>query len=293
MRILVIGRNGQVARSLAEVGPEWPQVEMTFTSRPEVDLAIPGSLPLFIREARADVVINAAAFTAVDKAETEEDRAQRINGDAAGEGANAARKVGARFIQLSTDYVFDGSPGRSWREEDPVSPINAYGRTKADGEAQVLAANPRNLVVRTSWVVSPFGNNFVNTMLRLARERDNVHVVDDQRGCPTSALDLARGLIQLAHLSLEREAHGIIHLANSGHASWADVADAVMSASAEVGGPSKRIKRILSSDFATPAARPKNSVLDCTKAQNWGLSMPHWKASIDEITKRLVLFNAS
>lgn len=289
MRILVIGRQGQVAESLALAVRNRSGVELVTASRPDVDLEIEGSLGRAIEAAEPEIVINAAAFTAVDRAETEEAVARRINAYAAGEGAAAAAEIGVPFIQLSTDYVFHGSGKSAWRETDAVRPINAYGRTKAEGEAQVLVADARHAVVRTSWVVSPFGHNFVKTMLRLASERDEIAVVDDQRGCPTSALDLADGLLQLAPLAVTGKASGIFHLAARGTASWAELAEHVMQCSAAAGGPSASIRPIETADFPTPAVRPAHSVLDCGKAEKeLGIVLPHWRDSVSNIVQILV-----
>ena len=284
MKLLVTGRHGQLARSLVERAADHPGVTIITTSRPEADLSVPGQLAEAIRAAKPDLVINAAAYTNVDGAEDEPELALRINSDGAAEGAQAATAIGARFIQLSTDYVFDGRAERAWREDDPVAPINAYGRSKAGGEQQVLAAQPNAIVVRTSWVVSRFGQNFVRTMLRLAADRDEIGVVADQRGCPTSASELADALIALSRRALAGEAKGIYHLAGAGEASWADLAACVMSASAECGGPSASIRPISSSDFPTRATRPAFSVLDCSHAASeLGIRLGPWQPAIRAI----------
>jgi dTDP-4-dehydrorhamnose reductase len=289
MRILVTGREGQVAASLAERARSRSAIDLSFAARPEVDLAVPGAFAAAIEAARPDLVINAAAFTAVDRAEQEEALAFRINAEAAGEGAEMAGKLGIAFIQLSTDYVFDGTPGRPWREDDPVAPLSAYGRTKAEGERRVLAALGNPCCVRTSWIVSPFGHNFVRTMLRLAAERDEIAVVADQRGRPTSALDLADALLDLADPAAAGEAGGIWHIANGGDASWAELAEEIMRVSRAAGGPNAVIRPIASADYPTPAQRPANSVLDCTKARDRaGISLPDWRDAVGPIVRRLV-----
>lgn len=288
MRILVTGREGQVARSLADRAHGEADIDLTFVGRPEVDLSQPGALAAAIAAQRPDIVLNAAAYTAVDRAEAEEELAFRINALAAGEGAQAAARVGATFLQLSTDYVFDGSGDRPWREDDPIGPINAYGRTKAEGELLVMAESPGHLVVRSSWLVSPFGHNFVKTMLRLASERDEIAVVADQRGCPTSTLDLADGLLRLARRSAVGEARGVYHLAGSSTASWAELADFVMQVSRERGGPSARIRPIATVDYPAAAPRPANSVLDCTRARaELGIVLPDWRVGVQPIVERL------
>ena len=289
MRVLVTGRHGQVAQCLAQCASRRSDIELFNVGRPEVDLAIERSLARAIEEASPDLVINAAAFTAVDRAETEENVAHRINAEAAGEGALAAATVGARFVQLSTDYVFDGSIGPAWRETDPVAPVNVYGRTKAEGERLVLRASADNIVIRTSWLISPFGHNFVKTVLRLAAERDEIAIVDDQRGRPTSASDLAEALLKIGHKTLDGQARGIFHVAGSNEASWADLAEHVVESSREAGGPAATIRRISSSEYPTPAPRPANSVLDCTKAQtSLGIVLPPWQDSVREIVRSLV-----
>ncbi len=278
MKILVSGRDGQVARSLATRGPA---IEWIFAARPDCDLAEPGSFAAAIAAARPDLVINAAAYTAVDRAEDEEALANRINADAAGEGAEAAARLGIPFVQLSTDYVFDGTGKRPWREDDPVAPLGAYGRTKAAGEVAVLSASPAHSVVRTSWLIGPFGRNFAKTMLRLAADRDAINVVADQRGCPTSTLDLADALIAFAGHAVAGRAGGIWHLAGQGAASWADLAEEIFGVSADHGGPAARVKRIATIDYPTPAQRPANSVLDCSKARDrLGIDLPDWHTGV-------------
>jgi dTDP-4-dehydrorhamnose reductase len=289
LKILVIGRRGQVAQCLALSAEGRGDVNLTCIGRPDVDLEVDGSLAREIESALPDLVINAAAYTAVDHAEEDEGRAWRINAEAAGEGARAATSLGIPFIYLSTDYVFDGSAGRAWREDDPLAPVNAYGRTKAEGERQVGAASPRHTIIRTSWVVSPFGHNFVKTILRLAAGQDEIAVVDNQRGCPTSALNLADALLEMGRRAIAGEASGIYHLAGAGEASWADLAEHVVQCSAEAGGRSAKVRRISSAEYLTPAPRPVNSVLDCTKARTeLGIALPPWRDSVAKIVQVLV-----
>lgn len=286
MRALVSGRDGQVARSLAERGTG---IDWIFAARPDCDLAVPGSFAAAIEAERPDLVINAAAYTAVDRAEDEEALAHRINADAAGEGAEAAARVGIPFVHLSTDYVFDGTGTRPWREDDPVAPLGAYGRTKAAGEAAVLSASPRHSVVRTSWLVGPFSHNFAKTMLRLAANCDEINVVGDQHGCPTSTLDFADALIALADHAVAGRAAGIWHLAGQGTATWADLADEILTVSAEHGGPSARVNRITTAGYQTPAKRPANSVLDETKAHDaLGIALPDWRTGVRAFVPRLI-----
>lgn len=286
MRILVSGRDGQVARSLAERGPA---IDWILAARPDCDLAEPGSFATAIAAARPDLVVNAAAYTAVDHAEDEEALAHRINADAAGEGAEAAARLDIPFIQLSTDYVFDGSGTRPWREDNPVAPLGAYGRTKAAGEAAVLSASPAHSVVRTSWLIGPFGHNFAKTMLRLAADRDTINVVADQHGCPTSTLDLADALIAFADHTVAGRAGGIWHLAGQGAVTWADLAEEIFAVSAAHGGPSARVNRIATADYPTPATRPANSVLDGAKARDTlGIALPDWRGGLRAFVPRLL-----
>lgn len=286
MKLLVTGRHGQLASSLAERSREHPELEVDFVGRPEVDLCVPGSLAAAIEARRPDVVINAAAYTEVDKAEGERELARRINADAAGEAAAAAGAVGAAIVQVSTDYVFDGQLDRPYREDDPVGPINVYGATKAAGEDKVRSANPRHLILRTSWVVSPFGRNFVRTMIEAARTRDRLTVVDDQRGRPTSALDLADAILSLAEGGGDRS--GTYHLAAAGEASWFDLANAVMDECRSLGAPAAAVEPIRTADWPTAAVRPANSVLDCSRiADELGIRLPDWKGSVRQIVRRI------
>src|SRR5437660_1636965 len=197
MKVLVTGTEGQLARSLVERARLHPAIDLVAIGRPMLDMEVAGSAAAAIAEAAPDVVVNAAAYTAVDQAEDEPERAFRVNADAAGEVAAAATRAGAAVIQLSTDYVFNGRAEGPYREDAPVDPLGVYGRSKLAGEEQVRAANPRHAIVRTAWVYSPFGRNFIKSMMAGAGVRDRLTVVDDQRGSPTSALDLADGLLAM------------------------------------------------------------------------------------------------
>lgn len=289
MKVLVTGKHGQIARSVAERILGSPRFEIIFAARPQVDLSIPGSLADAVASAKPDIVINAAAFTHVDQAEDQAPLARRINMEAAGEGAQASAKLGIPFLHFSTDYVFDGSGDRPWREDDVASPLNIYGQTKADGETRVLDAGPLNLVVRTSWLFGPFGRNFVKTILTLAARREEIPVVADQRGCPTNTLELVGPLMSLAERAVDGGAGGIWHLAGQGTASWADLARHVVEASAAQGGPSVLIRSISTDQYPTPAKRPLNSSLDCNKIRDrFGIVLPEWRHGIDVLVERLV-----
>lgn len=283
MTILVTGRHGQLAQSLAERGGE----AVTLAGRPELDLAIPGSALAAILAARPSLVINAAAFTAVDLAESEEAGAYRINADAAGEVAAAAAELGVPIIHLSTDYVFDGCATAPYAETAAPNPLGAYGRTKLAGEEAVRAGNPDHLILRTSWLVSPFGKNFVATMLDLGRQRDQLSVVADQHGNPTSALDLADAILLISRHWAKGDRTGLgdtYHLAGSGIASWYDLALAVQ----EEAGTGTPVSPIATADWPTPAARPAYSALDSGKfARHFGHAMPDWRTSLGSIVARL------
>src|SRR5436305_1347286 len=234
MKILVTGAQGQLARSLVERAAS--QHELIAVGRPELDLEEPGSAARLIEAVAPDLVINAAAYTAVDQAEDEPDRAFRINADAAGEVAEAAAKVGAAVIQVSTDYVFDGRARQPYGESAATHPLSVYGRSKLAGEEQVRAANPRHVIVRTAWVYSPFGRNFVKSIMAAAEARDSLTVVDDQIGSPSSAFDIADGLLQVA-TARESGLGETYHLAAAGSTSWCGFARAIMDECAKHGLP--------------------------------------------------------
>jgi dTDP-4-dehydrorhamnose reductase len=284
MRIAVTGRTGQVVQSLLACAKA-AGVTVIPVGRPELDLAQPESVQRALNAARPDCIVNAAAYTAVDKAETEPDLAMRINGAGAGAVAAAAAALGVPLIHVSTDYVFDGMAPQPWRESDATAPLSAYGRSKLAGEEAVSASGADWTILRTAWVYSPYGANFVKTMLRLAETRDELGVVSDQLGSPTSAPDLADAIITVAKALVARPGdaslRGVFHAAGTGEASWADFAEAVFAASAALGGPSARVRRIATIDYPTPARRPSNSRLDCgLLAQRHGLRLPPWQESV-------------
>ena len=290
MRILVTGKEGQVVRSLIERAP--PGVEVAALGRPGLDLADPDSIARAFDEEFADVVVNAAAYTAVDKAETEEPLASRINGEGAGLVAEQARRIGAPVIQLSTDYVFDGSLDRPYREEDPTGPVGAYGRSKLTGELAVAAANPRHAILRTAWVYSPYGANFLKTMLRLGETREEVRVVADQRGSPTSALDIADAVIEVARQLMNEpspQKYGVFHMTGAGEATWAEFAAAVFAEAELLGRGPVRVVPISTADYPTPARRPANSRLDGARLlRDYGVAPPPWRDSLKSVVRRLV-----
>lgn len=264
MRILVLGARGQVARSLAAAAPSWPGISLACAGRSQIDLMQPGQAQQAITLQRPDVVINAAAYTAVDRAESEAAAAQRLNADAVGEVAEACRHVGARLVHLSTDYVFPGNQQRPWLEDDPTEPLNVYGRTKLAGELIALAAHADTVILRTSWVYGAHPPNFVCTMLRHALGRSEITVVDDQIGCPTAADEVARACLTVA-VARGSGTGGVFHMAQPGPVSWAGFAREIMAMSARLGGPCADIVPIPTSAYPTPARRPAYSVLDTSR----------------------------
>jgi len=265
MRIVVTGRHGQVAQSLLERAPAL-NVDVHAVARPEIDLARPAEVEQALIDLQPDVIVNAAAYTAVDRAESEPDLAYRINALGAEAAARAAKRLGIPIIQLSTDYVFDGNLDRAYREDDPTDPLGVYGDSKLRGERAVAAATSNHVILRTAWVYSPFGSNFARTMLALARQRATVSVVSDQLGAPTNALDLADGIIAIARNLLDRpavtELRGVFHITGGGDTNWAAFATAILAVSAAAGGPSARVVPIATSENPTAARRPANSRLD-------------------------------
>lgn len=277
-RILIIGRSGQLARALGAA--DWPAgIELVRQGREAIDLARPASVAAAVVAARPDLVINAAAYTAVDKAESEPDLAFTVNRDGPAALAEACHQLGAPLIHVSTDYVFDGAKAGPYVEEDPVGPVSVYGASKEAGESAVRARLPAHVILRTAWVYAPEGQNFVRTMLRLGRERPELRVVDDQHGCPTAAAELARG-VQAAALKLLAGGrdHGTFHFCGAGATTWFCFAQAIFELAGE---PRPRLTAIPTSAYPTPAHRPANSVLDSSKfARLYGVTARPWRESL-------------
>lgn len=297
MKVLVTGRFGQVAQSLAEKARGRQNLELVALGRPELDLARPDTVRSAILGLQPDIVISAAAHTAVDQAEDDPDLAFAINARGAEAVAAAARDCHAPVIHLSTDYVFSGSAERPYTEQDPPDPINSYGRSKLVGEGLVASANPLHVILRTSWIYSPFGRNFARSMLQPMRQRSVIRVVCDQWGNPTSALDLAEAILhvvdQLARTS-SPEMFGIFHLAGTGDTNWSGFARAIFEVSAEHGGPSAGVIDTVTRDYPVRAARPLNSRLESGKFRTtFGLAMPHWRTSMPAIVRRLLISGPS
>jgi dTDP-4-dehydrorhamnose reductase len=292
VKIAVTGKSGQVVTSLLERGAIAGHA-MIALGRPELDLADPASIARTLEAVAPDVVISAAAYTAVDKAETESEMAHKVNGEGAGAVARAANALGVPLVHVSTDYVFDGTRDRPYLETDPTGPTGVYGASKLAGEEEVLSAHGSDsAVLRVAWVYSPFGGNFVKTMLRLAGDRDEVSVVADQVGNPTSALDIADGILRVAAnlvADIDPALRGVFHMTANGEASWADFAAGIFAASAARGGPSARVKPITTAEYPTPATRPANSRLDCSRiARVHGVVLPDWHDSLETVVARLL-----
>lgn len=291
MRLLVTGREGQLARSLAERAAGRNGVELVAIGRPELDLERPETIAAVVARIAPDAIINCAAYTAVDQAEDEPELAHRVNAEAPGHLAAAAARAGARFVQISTDYVYDGGGDRPYAEDAPTGPLGVYGRTKLAGEDAARAACPDTVVVRTSWVYSPFGRNFVRTMMTLAETRDALTVVGDQFGNPSSALDLADGLLALADRWAQAPRLGLgatYHLAGTGSTSWAGLAEEVMAQCRALGRPSAAVTPIAWTDWPTRAERPRNSRLDTGAfARDVGYAAPPWRDSTADVVRRL------
>lgn len=282
MTILVIGRHGQVARALVRRAAA-RSVALQVLGRPDFDLLAPDMNAIAAR--KPSVVINAAAFTAVDKAETERERAFQINAAGAEVIARGAAEAGAPVIQVSTDYVFAGDKAVPYVETDATGPTGVYGASKLEGERATAASNPRAVIVRTAWVFDAQGANFVRTMLRLAKTRPQLNVVADQLGCPTFAEDLADALLTIAE---KGGPAGIYHAAGGGETTWAEFAKEIFALSVARGGPSAEVASIPTSKYPTPTKRPANSRLDCSKlAADYGVRLRPWRealaACVDEI----------
>lgn len=293
MRILVTGKTGQLATALVERATR-RDATVVPVGRPEFDLAQTAPFQEIIRDLRPDVIVSAAAYTAVDRAEAEPERAHLINGAGPAALSAEATKFGIPVIQISTDYVFDGTKRQPWTENDSPNPINVYGASKLAGEQSVLAASPDNIVLRVGWLYSPFGVNFVKTMLRLAKEKKSVRVVADQIGGPTSALDVADAILEIAtnlqQGNADQRLSGIFHVAPTGTASWADLAKEIFSWLNAQGGPEVAVEEISTAEYPTAAKRPANSRLDSKKlAAVHNLRLPDWRTSLPPVLQRLCL----
>ena len=275
-KILVTGADGQVGKCLAGVSVNYPGAECYFFGRNEFPVDDAAVMRKVIGDVSPAVVINTAAYTAVDKAETDARNAFLINGEAVGNLAAICRSHGARLLHISTDYVFDGNANKPYRESDPVSPVNQYGASKLKGEELAIAADDSSVIIRTSWVYSRHGNNFVKTMLRLMQERQTLNVVNDQFGCPTYAIDLADALFKIA---LDPKQGGVYHFSNSGPITWFEFAKAI----SELIQSKCVIHPVPSAAFPTPAKRPAWSVMSNEKIfADYGIIQLPWRERLQE-----------
>ncbi len=277
--IVVTGKNGQLGSELQLLTPSFDaQYEFLFADRAVLDLSSNDSIDKFCAEHKPAVVINCAAYTAVDKAETDRDAAFQINAVAVGKLAAYCKAIGALFITVSTDYVFDGNGTSPYLPSDTTDPINYYGASKAEGEKLAVTNNSESIIIRTSWVYSRFGNNFVKTMIRLMGERPSLNVVGDQIGAPTYAADLAVAIMHMVAQKAAGNAHsGIYHYSNSGAISWYDFAVAI----GELIQSNCTVAKIGSEAFPTPAKRPHYSLMDCSSIiHDFGVDQPDWKESL-------------
>jgi len=297
-KILVTGANGQLGRELQEAAKpllhtssvpfithssSFPSFEFIFADKDQLPLGDPDRIFSFLNDNQPDYCINCAAYTAVDKAETEKDLAFRINGEAVGALAAACHATGARLLHISTDYVFDGDSATPLKEEDPTGPVNIYGASKLRGEQLAMEQHPHGtVIIRTSWVYSEFGNNFVKTMIRLMKEKPSINVIDDQIGSPTYAADLAAALLHIA--AGQNFTPGIYHYSNEGRISWYEFALAIK----ELTGSPCPVNPIPTAQYPTPAKRPHYSLLDKSLIRNtYGIIIPDWRQSLTTCIARL------
>lgn len=286
-QVLVTGGTGQVGSALQRLALD--DFELVAPSRAELDLADPEAIVTMVKSRPWAAIINSGAYTAVDKAETDIVAAWRANALAPAAFAAASGEAGIPLIHVSTDYVFDGAKTEAYAEDDPVGPVGVYGASKEAGEQAVRTANPRHVILRTAWVVSPDGGNFIKTMLRLGADRPELRVVADQYGCPTAAEDIARTLIVLLRAATGDRPHwGTYHFVNDGEGTWHDLAEAVFTRAAVHGRPQPKVTAITTADYPTPARRPANSRLTTGKIQrDFGVAPRPWREAIDGIVDQL------
>jgi dTDP-4-dehydrorhamnose reductase len=289
--VLVAGQTGQLASALVALADQ-RRVPLIAIGLPELDITDAGSIETIVKTHSPCAIINAAAYTLVDKAESEPDAAFKINCDGAAYLAQAAARLDIPFVHVSTDYVFDGKKPTPYVEDDNASPLNVYGRSKRQGEIAVLHAYPAAIIIRTSWVYSPHGQNFVKTMLRLSKTHDHIRVVDDQHGAPTSARDIAQAILQINQQIEGGEAKypgGIYHLAAAGETTWYGFASAIFADWASRGRQVPSLEAITTADYPTPARRPPNSRLNCSKAAHvFGIRLPAWQQALEPCLDELV-----
>ena len=280
--ILITGANGQLGNEMRVLSAEYPEYSYFFTDVEELNICNEQAVMDYVEDHQIHVIVNCAAYTAVDKAEEDVELCTKLNADAVGYLAKAAEAFGAEFIQISTDYVFDGTAHIPYQETEPTCPNSVYGSTKLSGEQNALTLCTRSMVIRTAWLYSTFGNNFVKTMIRLGRERDSLGVIFDQVGTPTYACDLARAIFAAIRQGVTP---GIYHFSNEGVCSWYDFTKAIHRLA---GITTCNVKPLHTSEYPTKAKRPHYSVLDKTKIKNtYGIEVPYWMESLGECIKAL------
>ena len=287
MKVLITGSNGQLGSEIKELASDYENLECVFKDLPELDICDAEVLNTFIIDQHINAVINCAGYTAVDKAEEEALIAQKVNSEGVLNLCNALKKVDGKLIHISTDYVFDGNHSQPYKESDPVSPIGVYGQTKRAGELAVLNSSIDAIVIRTSWLYSVYGNNFVKTMLRLGNEKKSIQVVSDQKGTPTYAKDLAKTCLDIlsdaSSTNLSKKG-SLYHYSNEGVTSWYDFASAIM----KISNIDCQVIPIETKDYPTQARRPLYSVLDKSKIKSdFKLTIPHWRDSLANCIKKI------
>lgn len=288
MKVLVIGRSGQLARELFRC--TWPaNMRLHMAGRPEVDVTDRNSLATVVASTRPDIIINASAYNAVDRAESESDLAFAVNQAGVRNLALEAARHAIPLIHVSTDYVFDGRSTRPWSEDDEPNPLNAYGRSKLAGEREIQTILPMHIILRTSWLFSAHGQNFVRTMLRLGAERESLSIVDDQVGCPTAAADLAEAISRISiSLASGKARFGLYHYAGLGAVSWFQFAKHIFAASRDILPRPPVLHAITTAAFGAPAARPSYSVLDCTKIGHaFGIAAKPWTFALEKVLREI------
>jgi len=290
MKLLIIGCNGQLGWELCRQAKE-QGLGLIPLDLPDFDITHQSAVYSNVTRSHANLVVNAAAYTAVDKAELEQDAAFAVNRDGPSYLATACAEIGIPLIHISTDYVFDGSKNGPYLESDPVSPLGIYGKSKAGGEEEIRKRLKKNIIIRTAWLYGVHGNNFVKTMLRLGKERKEIRVVDDQYGCPTYAADLAEAILTIASLIEKGEniSWGTYHYCGRGNTTWYGFASKIFEIAKEYESLKiEMLKPITTEEYPTPAQRPKNSIMDCSSLkQNFNISPPEWQDSLEVMLQRL------
>lgn len=286
MKILVTGANGQLGSEIKSLVQNYPDFEFVFSDLPELDICNKQSLSQFVSDNDIKAMINCAAYTAVDKAEEEEKTAELVNASAVSNLVSIAEELNLKLVHISTDYVFDGTSHLPYTEDMPVSPLGVYGGTKRKGEEYVINSTSNSILVRTSWLYSSYGNNFVKTMMRLGNEREELGVIFDQVGTPTYANDLAKACLEILSGSERLDKGGkVYHFSNEGVASWFDFSKAIM----ELAALDCNVKPIETKDYPTPAKRPHYSVLNKAKIKaDFGVEVPYWRDSLKVCIEKLI-----